>query len=159
MAFAALALALVAVTSAQGRPDFSGRWRVSQAKSTAGAIGNGAKVTFSSELIVKQSAGELNVEMRFPRTDPLMATVYKLDGSEVTVPTPAGITEKARAAWDGEKIVITARRVVSTAFGEFTTDTKEVWSLTPNTLTIAKTQTSEGLSDTETAVFDKDQSS
>lgn len=142
---------------AQTRPDFSGKWKISQAKSSAGATGNSAKVSFPSELIVKQHAAELYLETRFPRTDPLTA-VYKLDGSEVTVGTPAGVTEKAKATWDGEKLVITARRVVATPFGDFATDTKEVWSLTGNILTIGKTQSAEGLSDTETAVFDKDQS-
>lgn len=54
---------------------------------------------------------------------------------------------------------ITARRVVSTAFGEFVTDTKEIWSRTGDVLTIQKTQSSEGISDTETAVFERIQPS
>ncbi|MBI3046809.1 MAG: hypothetical protein HYY76_00705 [Acidobacteria bacterium] len=139
--------------SAQAKPDFSGSWKINQAKSSAGATGNNAKVSFPSELVVTQQAGAVHVEIRFPRTDPVKVT-YTADGSEVAVPIP-GVTEKARAAWDGDRLVITARRVVSTAFGEFITDTKEIWTRTGDVLTIQKTQSSEGLSETETAVFDR----
>lgn len=153
---AALVLATVpGVARAQTGPDFSGKWRISQAKSSRGATGNSASVNFPSELIIKQSPAELHVEMRLPRTDPVTA-VYKLDGTEVTVATPAGIFEKAKARWDGGKLVITARRVVSTPFGDFVTDSTEVWSRSATSLTIGKTQTAEGVSATETAVFDKD---
>lgn len=140
----------------EGGADFSGRWGISQAKSSPGAVGNNAKVSFPSELIVQQRPGELQVEMRIPRTDSIRA-VYKLDGSEITVGTPAGIAERAKAAWDGNRLVITARRVVSSAFGDFVTDTKEVWTRSGNVLTIGKTATSEGISATETAVYDKGQ--
>lgn len=152
----AVALALLAASAhvpAQEAPDFSGSWTINQARSSAGATGNNAKVSFPSEVVVAQQGGELRVEIRFPRTDPVIAR-YRLDGGEVVVPVP-GVTEKARAAWDGGRLVITARRVVSTAFGEFVTDTKETWSRTGDVLTVQKTQSAEGVSDTETAVFDR----
>jgi hypothetical protein len=153
---AAAALTGAAAPAAQTRPDLSGRWEISQSKSSPGAIGNGAKISFASELILTQSPGELRVEMRYPRTpDPIVA-VYKFDGSETTVTLSEGSTEKAKAAWEGEKLVVTARRVVSTAFGNFITDSKEAWSRAGNVLTIQKTQTSDGLSDNETAIFDLD---
>lgn len=148
-------LTMPALTPAQARPEFSGRWKISQARSSPGAVGNGAKVGFPSELVIQHHPAELQVEMRIPRTDPMTA-LYKLDGTEVTLGTPAGIAEKARAMWDGEKLVITARRVISTSFGDFVTDSKEVWSRTGNVLTISKTQTADGVSQTETGVFDKD---
>lgn len=88
----------VAGLAAQAQPDFSGSWQINQARSSAGATGNNAKVSFPSELVVAQQGGELRVEIRFPRTDPVIAR-YRLDGGEVVVPVP-GVTEKARAAWD-----------------------------------------------------------
>lgn len=153
---AALALVtLPALTSAQAKPDFSGRWKISQAKSSPGTIGNSAKVGFPSELVIQHHPTELQVEMRIPRTDPVTA-VYKLDGTEIALGTPAGITETAKAVWDGDKLVITARRIISTAFGDFVTDSKEIWSRNGSVLTIAKTQTADGVSQTETGIFDKD---
>jgi hypothetical protein len=158
-AFAVAALVLAAVgapAQEQAGPDLSGRWHVSQARSSPGALGNSAKVSFASELIVQERSGDLHVEMRIPRTDPVTA-VYKLDGSEVTVATPAGIVEKAKAVRDGQMLVITARRTVSSAFGDFVTDTKESWTRTGDVLTIRKTSTSEGISATETVVYEKAQ--
>jgi hypothetical protein len=145
-----------ALAQAQARPDFSGKWEISQAKSSAGATSNSANISFPSELIITQRPTELHVEVRFPRSEPL-TTVYKLDGSEITAGTPAGVTEKAKAAWDGNTLVITARRVVSSAFGDFVTDSKEIWTRTGNVLTITKTETSDGVVTNERAVFDRDQ--
>lgn len=156
-AVAALIVATVlALANAQSRPDFSGRWKISQAKSSAGATGNSARIGFPSELVIKQNAGELHVEMIFPRSDPLTA-VYKFDGSEVTIGLTAGVTEKAKAVWEGDKLAVTSRRVITTAFGDFVADNKEMWSLSGNILSIAKTQSADGLTANETAVFDKAQ--
>lgn len=149
-----------APTPAQTGPDFSGRWKISQAKSTRGAVGNGARVTFPSEMIIKQHPAELHIESSLPRT-PSVTTVYKLDGSEVTVTMAEGITgvtEMAKATREGATLVIAARRVVSTPIGDLVTDSKEVWSRNGNVLSIARTQTSFGLSENETAVYEKDQS-
>jgi hypothetical protein len=145
-----------ALAQAQARPDLSGKWEISQAKSSAGATSNSANISFPSELIITQRPAELHVEVRFPRSEPL-TTVYKLDGSEITAGTPAGVTEKATAAWDGNTLVITARRVVSSAFGDFVTDSKEIWTRTGNVLTITKSETSDGVVTNERAVFDRDQ--
>ena len=154
LAVAALALAAVGAAQEQLGPDLSGRWQVSQARSSAGALGNSAKVSFASELVVEERPGGLQVEMRIPRTDSVTA-VYKFDGSEIAVGTPAGVVEKAKAAWEGQTLVITARRTVSSAFGEFVTDTRESWTRNGDILTIRKTATSDGISATETAVYEK----
>jgi hypothetical protein len=154
---AILVASVPALVVSQTRADFSGRWKVSQAKSSRGAIGNQATVTFPSEMVIKQQGAELHIEIHHPRVKPV-TVVYKLDGGETTVPAPAGVTEKAKATWDGETLVITARRVVSTPVGDFATDTKEIWSRNGNVVTVRKTSTAEGLSDNETAVYERDDS-
>ena len=50
-----------------------------------------------------------------------------------------------------------AASVIFTPFGDVVTDTKDTWSRAGNVLTIVKALTAEGVSDTETAVFGKDQ--
>jgi hypothetical protein len=152
----ALALSDPISAAAQPQPDFSGHWKISQAKSSTGATGNNATISFPSELVIKQQPAELHVESRYPRSAPL-TTVYKLDGSEITIDLPSSVTEKARVTWNGDKLVITARRVVSSAFGEFVTDIKETWGRAGNVLTVQKTQSADGVTDAETAVFDRDQ--
>ena len=153
-----VALALVAVPAAaiaQTHQDYAGKWALSQSKSTRGAAGNGASMSFGSELVITQSATEVKVESRYPRVEATQTVAFKLDGSEVTVPLPEGITEKAKAGWEGDKLVVTARRIVSTQFGDFVSDTKEVWTRMGNALTIQKTLNSDGVINTETAWFDR----
>jgi hypothetical protein len=156
LSIAAIALlAVPASATGQAHQDYSGRWALSQSKSTPGAAGNGATISFGSEVIVTQSPTELRVESRFPRVEQTQISVFKFDGSEVTLPLSEGVVEKAKAAWEGDKVVITARRVVSTQFGDFVSETKETWSVTGNLLTIQKTLTADGVVDIQKAVFDR----
>jgi hypothetical protein len=152
----ALTLILPALLLAQARPDFSGRWTLNAGKSTRGVSGNSPAVSFPSEMVVKHTPIELHVQSNTVRQDSVIA-VYKLDGSEIAVGAPAGITEKAKAAWVGGALVITSRRSYSSPIGDVVTDFKESWTLAENVLTIEKTRSSEGASDTEKAVFDKTQ--
>lgn len=152
---AVMLLAVPAWPTAQAHQDYSGRWALSQSKSTPGAAGNGATISFGSEVIVTQSPTELKVESRFPRVEATQIAVFKFDGSEVTLPLSEGVVEKAKAAWEGDKVVITARRVVSTQFGDFVSETKETWSVTGNLLTIQKTLTADSVVDTQRAVFER----
>ena len=144
-----------AVATAQAHQDYSGKWALSQSKSTPGAAGNGTSISFASELVITQSASELRAEMHYPRIEQPQVVVFKLDGSEVTIPVSEGVVEKASASWQGDKLTITAHRVVSTQFGEFVTDTKETWHQAGALLTIQKTLTSAGVTDSQTAVFDR----
>jgi hypothetical protein len=153
-----IALALIAVPAAamtQTHQDYSGKWALSQSKSTRGAAGNGAIISFGSELIITQSPTEVKVEARYPRVEATQIVTFKLDGSEVTVPLPEGIVEKAKAGWEGDKLVITARRVVTSAFGDFVSETKETWNRMGNALTIQKTLNADGVISNETAWFDR----
>jgi len=148
-------VALPHLVTAQAHQDYSGKWALSQSKSSPGAAGNGTSISFASELVITQNASELKAELHFPRIEQPQMVVFKLDGSEVTIPVSEGVVEKASAVWQGDKLTITAHRVVSTQFGEFVTDTKETWNRTENLLTIQKTLTSAGVTDSQTAVFDR----
>lgn len=155
---AVVATALITIPAspyAQAHQDYSGQWVLSQSKSTRGAAGNGAVISFGSELIITHTPTEVKIEARYPRVEQTQIVVFKLDGTEVTVPLPEGITEKAKASWEGDKLVIMARRVVSTQFGNFESETKEIWNRMGNVLTIQKTLTADGVTNNETAWFDR----
>jgi hypothetical protein len=81
--------------------------------------------------------------------------VYKLDGSQVKVQAPPGITETGMAKIEGQTLVITSRRSFTSPAGETVVNFKEVWSVNGNVLTIEKTRVEEGESATEKAVYDK----
>jgi hypothetical protein len=148
------ALLLTAVASAQAKPDFSGTWRFNQAKSTPGIAGNTPNIAFPSQIVVKQSAGDFDVAMTSVRQQPV-AAVYKLDGSQVNVQAPPGITETGNARIEGQTIVITSRRSFSSPAGDTVVNFKEVWTLDGPVLTIEKTRIEDGETSTEKAVYDK----
>jgi hypothetical protein len=139
---------------AQGRPDLNGTWVLNFDKSGPEVAGNGADVPFPSEMVVVQSPAELSVKRSSVRQSPF-AAVYKLDGSKVTVEAPADIKETGEAKFDGANLVVTSRRLFSSPAGDTVVDFTEVWTLSGNTLTVKKTMTQEGESQTATAVYDK----
>jgi hypothetical protein len=151
----ALTLAAPPRTFAQTRPDFSGTWRISQAKSSRNVVGNTPDIQFPSQLDIKQSATDIAVTATSVRQQPVSAT-YKLDGSKVNVQAPQGITETGEATLNGATLVITTRRSFSSPAGDVTVDFKEVWTVNGNELTIEKTRTQVGdTPSTQKAVYDK----
>jgi hypothetical protein len=151
---ATLVLAASHATNAQGRPDLSGTWVLNYDKSGPEVAGNGADVPFPSQMVVAQSPTELSVKRSSVRQSPF-AAVYKLDGSKVTVEAPTDITETGEAKFDGTTLVVTSRRLFSSPAGDTTVDFTEVWTLNGSVLTVKKTMTQEGESQTATAVYDK----
>jgi hypothetical protein len=153
--FSAVWLAFAATpSSAQSTPSLAGTWKLNFDKSGDRIAGNGAAVPFSSEMVITQSPTELSVERTSVRQAPFKA-VYKLDGSRVTVSAPAGISETAEAKFDGAMLIIASRRSFSSPAGDTVIEFREIWTVTGNVLTVKKTVTQDGESDTETAVYDK----
>jgi len=150
----ALTLGAQAISIAQAAPDFSGTWRLNQAKSSRAIVGNTPDIQFASQLEVKQSATDLAIVATSIRQQPVSA-VYKLDGSKVNVQAPEGITETGEAKLTGTTLVITSRRSFSSPAGDIVVDFKEVWTRSGNELTVEKTRTQSGDSSTQKAVYDK----
>jgi hypothetical protein len=107
------AAALVAFSSfapaAQAPPDLSGRWTTEPAQGTRPDAGSG----WGSTITLSQDPRQLTVEYAFfTRGDmqPPLKFTYALDGSESRNPVMMGRgkqTERAKAAWDGQTLVIT----------------------------------------------------
>src|ERR671935_811821 len=151
----AAALGAQTVALAQARPDFSGTWKISQAKSSRNVVGNTPDIQFPSQLDVKQTPTDIAVVGTSVRQRPVSAT-YKLDGSKVNVQAPEGITETGQATLNGSSLVITSRRSFSSPAGDVVVDFKEVWTVNGNELTIEKTRTQVGdTPSTQKAVYDK----
>jgi hypothetical protein len=77
--------------SAQGRPNFSGTW-----------IGVGPQQNIR-ELTIKQDDSTLSVEGQ----PDVPKHTFKLDGSETTMSAPDGKPLLAKAAWEGNTLVVT----------------------------------------------------
>lgn len=154
---AALVLVAPLLAGAQARPDFSGKWIFNQAKSSRGTSGNSPVIPFPTELMIKQTPAELHLQTSTVRQEGHEA-VYKFDGSEIEVDGPEGITEKAKASWEGPKLVISSRRSFSSPAGEMVMEFKETWTLNDSVLTIEKSRTADGQTDTVKAVFERNAS-
>jgi len=151
----AVTLTAQAISIAQAAPEFSGTWRLNQAKSSRAIVGNNPDIQFASQLEVKQSASDISIVATSIRQQPLSA-VYKLDGSKVNVQAPEGITETGQAMLNGSSLVITSRRSFSSPAGDVVVDFKEVWTVSGSELTIEKTRTQVGdTPSTQKAVYDK----
>jgi hypothetical protein len=85
--------------AAQAKPNFAGTWTLDAARSDPGrgGGGGGGGRGGGGPVEIKQSATEITIGM----------ATYKLDGSEVQIQGRGGITQKAKATWDGAKLVIT----------------------------------------------------
>ena len=122
------------LVSAQGKPDFSGRWTsdadpaaADPAANAAGQRGRGAGPApgrggradmgsgWGSTITIAQDASRLTVEYAFfGRGDmqPPMRFIYALDGSETknTVMMGQGMqVQSSRSVWDGDKLAVTTR--------------------------------------------------
>jgi hypothetical protein len=118
ISFAAfLALVVVTVAIAQGKPDFSGKWTPAQARGA---------------MTVTQTDKALTVERETGQG--LTKTVYNLDGtetgSELRRSDGTRTTVTATTSWDGNKLVITTK----TANGE----SVQTWSLKDGKLQIER---------------------
>jgi hypothetical protein len=154
----AVALVAPAVVDAQ-KADFSGSWTFDEAKSDparapggggpgGGRMGGGTP----SKLVIKQTGAELTVERTLPNGSE--TAVYKLDGSESTNKTGTG-QSKVKAVWEGANLVLTGKQAVSTPAGEFEIDTKDVYTVTGNVLTVTTTRTTPRGDITRKLVFNK----
>jgi hypothetical protein len=109
---AALVVALAVSGYAQKKPDFSGAWTVDTEKSEpapagGAAPGGGRGPGMMGPLTMKQSADSISIESQGRQG--MQTRTYKLDGSEQEIKF-GQMTAKAKARWDGDKIVIETTR-------------------------------------------------
>jgi len=110
---AALVVALAVSGYAQKKPDFSGTWTVDTEKSDpapapgGGGGGRGTGGGMMGPLTIKQTPDSISIENQGRQG--MQTRTYKLDGSEQEI-TFGQMIAKARAHWDGDKIIIETLR-------------------------------------------------
>src|SRR5437868_7102539 len=121
LALTAILAVALAVTGYAQKKDYSGTWNVDQALTDAAATtttappaggggggggrGGGGGATFT----IKQTGDSFAIERPGRGGGAPTTTTYKLDGSEQEIPMGQA-TAKAKAKWDGDKIVIDTTR-------------------------------------------------
>jgi hypothetical protein len=163
MAALVLFLALPQAALAQAKPDLSGTWTFDEAKSDpaparAGGGGGGGRGggrmggAPATPMTIKQTAGELSMDRTTAQGS--QTIVYKLDGSESTNTIGMG-PATSKAMWDGNKLVVTTTQTVQGRGGEITINSKDIYSVQGNVLTIETTRTTPAGDQTRKLIYTK----
>jgi hypothetical protein len=132
---ALLALVVVSMAFAQGKPNFSGKWTPEQAAGAPPAGGGGGRGMGAGPMTVTQNDKTLTVERTMGENT--MKTVYNLDGTESKNEMSRGgqtMTQTSTAKWDGSKLVITTKSEGPNGPME----TTQTWSLNGDKLQIER---------------------
>ena len=157
----AAVLALSTVGWAQGKPDFSGKWTLDQAKSDpapagpgggGGGGGRGGAAGTAASMTIKQTAAAITIDRVMGQGT--QTAVYKLDGSESVNPMGQG-QAKSKASWDGSRLVVATSMTMSTPNGDMTMDSKEIYSVAAGVLTIETSRTTPMGAQTRKVVYTK----
>ena len=160
----ALVLALPSLLFAQAKTDFSGTWTFDEAKSdpaparAGGGGGGGGRGggrmggAPATAMTIKQTAGELTLDRTTAQG--AQTVVLKLDGSESTNTIGMG-PAASKAVWDGARLVVTTTQTVQGRGGEITINSKEIYSVQGNVLTIETTRTTPAGEQTRKLIYTK----
>jgi hypothetical protein len=160
----AVVLALPSVALAQAKTDFSGTWTFDEAKSdpaparAGGGGGGGGRGggrmggAPATAMTIKQTGTELTME-RTMAQGPQTVTL-KLDGTDSTNTIGAG-PATSKAVWDGPRLVVTTTQTMQGRGGEITINSKEIYSVSGNVLTIETTRTTPAGDQTRKLIYTK----
>jgi hypothetical protein len=91
-------------------------------------------------MVIRESPTEITLETNTGSNNAIVTTVYKLDGSEHSIPGPIGWETRARSKWDGTKLVVTIKRSVQGPDGELVFDIVETFTPKQDGLVLERTQ-------------------
>jgi hypothetical protein len=140
-----LGLTTMITFAQQGNVNFSGNWKLNEAKSE---MGQGRMRMGASSMIVKQNGNNLSVERRSVRQDGTANTTeekFTLDG-KVNVNTGAmNRQSSSTVAWTGRSLTFQSSQRFERNGQTTEMKSSEVWSLSPDasTLTIDYTTTTQ----------------
>ena len=139
--------------TAQEPIDFSGVWQMDPSRSESA---HQATPIGSFTLVIKQAATELSIETRRsekPKSAISSETLtFKLDGSENSIEGNYGVQIKAKAHWDGTKLITETERSIQgstvTTTQVFSLDASRKEMTVDNTLTVQHGYQSQGANNT-----------
>ena len=132
--------AMPSVAVAQVAPALAGSWTLNQEGGGRGGRGGIPGVPLATEVTIRLTPAEVTVDTNTGSAQTVQTAVYKLDGSETTVPGPLGWTVKARAAWKDPTLVVNTMRSLEGPNGPIGAEIVDVYSVSGNVLTIERTQ-------------------
>src|SRR5688572_7517995 len=141
---AVIAFSPTSTSHAQVNKSLAGTWTLSQ--DGGGGGGRGGRgggipgVPLATQLIVKVSPSDVTVDTNTGSAQTIQTAVYKVDGTETTVPGPLGWTVKAKAAWKDSTLVVNTVRSLEGPNGPIGAEIVDVYSVSGDVLTLERTQ-------------------
>ena len=133
-------VALPSAAAAQVAPALAGTWTLNQEGGGRGGRGGIPGVPIATEVTIRLTPADVTVDTNTGSAHTVQTAVYKLDGSETTVPGPLGWTVKARAASKDSTLVVNTTRSLEGPNGPIGAEIIDVYSVSGNVLTIERTQ-------------------
>ena len=142
LVFAVLALFAATVTYAQGHQALAGAWTLQQEPGARGGGRGGGipGVPIATQLVIKVSPADVTVDTNTGSAQSIQTAVYRLDGSEATVPGPLGWTITAKTAWKDNTLVVNTVRSLEGPNGPIGAEVVDAYTVSGDTLTIMRTQ-------------------
>ena len=124
---------------AQVDPALAGTWDLG-GEAGRGGRGGVPGVPVATRLVIKVAPGQVTVDANTGSAESIQTAVYRLDGSETTVPGPLGWTVKAKAAWKDSALVVSTIRSLEGPNGPIGAEIIDVYTVSGDALTIERTQ-------------------
>ena len=142
VAMAIVLMAIAAPAHAQVSPALAGNWTLAE-NDAAGRGGRGGGipgVPLATAMIIKLSPSEVTIDTNTGSAQSIQTAVYKLDGTETTVPGPLGWTNKAKASTRDSTLVVSTMRSLEGPNGPIGAEVVDVYTVAGNVLTLERTQ-------------------
>lgn len=134
-----LCFAMVVALPAQGNPNLAGTWTLDRSATPTGRGAGGINgIPLAGTMLIKLSATDVSVEADTGSGQTMQTFVYKLDGSTNPVPGSLGWDTQAKAAWEGDTLVVNTRRSMQGPTGTMGVDTKDIYRVAGDVLTIER---------------------
>jgi hypothetical protein len=136
-----LAVGAVSPVFAQVNTNLNGVWTLAQESAAGGGRGGGIPgVPIATELVINVSPSDVTVDANTGSARATQTAVYKLDGSQTTVPGPLGWDVTAKAAVENGKLVVTTHRSMPGPNGPLGVDVVDIYDVSGDVLTIDRSQ-------------------
>ncbi len=143
IAATALAVSFVAAAvQAQVGPGFAGNWTLVQ-NDAAGRGGRGGGipgVPLATEMRIAVTPAEVTIDTNTGSAQSIQTAVYRLDGTETSVPGPLGWTNKARASTKDSALVVSTIRSLEGPNGPVGAEIVDLYRVSGDVLSLERRQ-------------------
>ena len=128
------------VLTGQGNAALAGSWTLADGGGGGRRGGGIPGVPLATEVVITVSPTTVTVDTNTGSAQTKQTAVYRLDGSETTVPGPLGWTVTAKAAWKDSTLVVNTLRSLEGPNGPIGAEVIDVYRVEGDVLTVERSQ-------------------